>query len=128
MITAGGKFMYFGFFVDGAKLESFLNNYPHNHPQDPRAEVLRQLPDTPKFDLTVTMLQRRMRLPDLGVYGITTESRSKFMLGFGTSKKLFSIRADVLDEIAGAFGVRRSDASWYVPDMTEEEWDELEVD
>jgi hypothetical protein len=75
--------------------------------------------------LTATMLQRRLRLPDLGVYGILINNTVSAMLAFGTSKQQFSINLDVLDEIARELGVNRSDAAWYVPTMDEDEWDEL---
>ena len=32
---------------------------------------------------------------------------------------------DVMGEIARELGVHKSDATWYVPAMDEEEWDEL---
>lgn len=118
--------MYFGFHVGEQKLRSFLDQYPIKHPEDPRARVLQQLPDANTAFLTATMLQRRLRLPDLGVYGILINNTvSDIMLAFGTSKQQFSINLDVLDEIARELGVNRSDAAWYVPTMDEDEWDEL---
>ena len=117
--------MYFGFHVGKQKLHSFLDQYPSKHPEDPRSRVLQQLPDANKAFLTTTMLQHRLRLPDLGVYGVVINDTVSDMLAFGTSKQQFSINVDVMGEIARELGVHKSDAAWYVPVMDEEEWDEL---
>ena len=45
------------------------------------------------------------------------------ILGFGTNRQELKILTEVLDEICGELGVKRSDADWYVSEIPEEEWD-----
>ena len=111
--------------LEWARLGGLRASSPAQHITNPRARVLQQLPDANKAFLTATMLQHRLRLPDLGVYGIVINNTVSDMLAFGTSKRQFSINVDALDEIARELGVNRSDAAWYVPTMDEDEWDEL---
>ena len=120
--------MYFGFHVDGKKLDSYFDTYPSKHPDKPLAEVLRQYPDADKTYLTVTMLRQRMDLPDLGMYGIYIGQAFGRILAFGTSKRKFSILMEVLEEICGELKMKKSDARGYVPDLSEEEWDEMGSD
>ena len=117
--------MFFGFHVGKQRLHKFLDEYPSKHPEDPRSRVLQKLPDADRSFLTATMLQQRLQLPDVGLYGIYIDNTVSEILAFGTSKERFLISVDVLDEIAKELGVRRSDAAWYVPVMDEEEWDEM---
>jgi|SRR5882762_11474226 len=93
--------MYFGFHVGKQKLYSFLDRYLSKHPEDPCGRVLQQLPDTNRPFLTTTMLQHRLRLPDLGVYGVVINNTVSDMLGF---EQRFSINMDVWDEIARELG------------------------
>ncbi|KIM72715.1 hypothetical protein PILCRDRAFT_829596 [Piloderma croceum F 1598] len=122
------RFMLFGLHVDGKKLDSYFNKYPAKHPDDPLAEFLRQCPDADKTNLTVTMLRKRMGLPDLGMYGIYIGQAFGRILAFGTSKQKFRIPTGVLNEICKELEMRSSDVCWYVPDLSEEEWDEMGTD
>ena len=99
MIVVVNRFMYFGFHIDGKKLDSYFDKYPSKHPDEPLAEFLRQYPDADKTHLTVTMLRERTGLPDLGMYGIDIGETFGRILAFGTSKKMFKISTEVLDEI-----------------------------
>jgi DNA-binding Xre family transcriptional regulator len=128
MIIVANRFMYFGFHVDGKKLDSYFDKYPAKHPDEPLAHFLRQCPDADKTYLTVTMLRERMGLPDLGMYGIHIGQAFGRILAFGTSKQKFKILTEVLDEICEELEMKRSDAHWYVPDLSEEEWDEMGTD
>jgi hypothetical protein len=119
--------LFFGFHVGKQRLHKFLDEYPSKHPEDPHSRVLQKLPDADRSFLTATMLQQRLQLPDVGMYGIYIDNTVSDMLAFGTSKERFLISVDVLDEIAKELGMRRSDAAWYVPVMDEEEWDEMTV-
>jgi hypothetical protein len=128
MIIVANRFMHFGFHVDGKKLDSYFDKYPSKHPDEPLAELLRQCPDADKTHLTVTMLRQRMDLPDLGMYAIHIGQAFGRILAFGTSKQKFRISMEVLEEICGELKMKKSDARWYVPDMSEEEWDEMGPD
>jgi DNA-binding Xre family transcriptional regulator len=125
MIMVANKFMYFGFHVDNKKLDSYFDEYPAKHPNEPLASFLRQYPQADKTHLTVTMLRERMGLPDLGMHGIYIGQAYGRILAFGTTKKKFKISTDVLDEICKELEMQRSDAGWYVPTLSEEEWDEM---
>ena len=128
MIIVANRFMYFGFHVDGEKLDSYFDKYPAKHPNEPLASFLRQCPDADKMHLTVTMLRERMGLPDLGMYGIHIGQAFGRILAFDTTKKKFRISTDVSDEICEELEIKRSDARWYVPTLSEEEWDEMGTD
>ena len=122
MITAD-KFLLFGIHVDRNKLHSYLNDYPVKHSNESGAEYLQQYPGADRKYITATLLQERTGLPDVGLYRVCIGEDSVPILGFGTSRQKFKILTEVLDEICGELGVKRSDADWYVPRMSEEEWE-----
>ena len=125
MIMVANRFMLFGFHADDKILYSYFDHYPSKHPDEPLAAFLRQYPDADKNYLAVTMLRERTGLPDLGLYGIRIGQGFGGILAFGTSRRKFRIATEVLDEICGELNMKRSDARWYEPDMSEEEWDEM---
>jgi hypothetical protein len=64
----------------------------------------------------------------VGIYGMYIGQAFGRILAFGTSKQKFRILMEVLEEICGELKMKKSDVGWYVPDLSEEEWDEMGSD
>ena len=122
MITAD-RFLLFGIRVDRDKLYSYFNEYPFKHPDEFEAEFLQRHPDFDKIQITAILLQERTGLPKMGFHTVWIDEDIVPILGFGTNRQELKILTEVLDEICGELGVKRSDADWYVSEMPEEEWD-----
>ena len=121
MITAD-RFLLPGIHVNRDKLNSYFEEYPVKHPDEFDAEFLQRYPGVDKKYITATLLQERMGLPDVGMHNVRIGENFALIFGFGTSRQELKILTEVLDEICGELGVKRSDADWYVPKMSEEEW------
>ena len=122
MITAD-RFLVFGFRIERNKLHSYFHEYPVKHPDELDPEFLQRHPDFDKIQITATLLQERTGLPKMGFHSVTIGEGYATVLGFGTNRQEFKIPTEVLDEICGELGVKRSDADWYIPEVPEEEWD-----
>ena len=123
MMIAADRFLLFGIHVDRDKLYSYFKEYPVKHPDEFEAEFLQRHPDFDKIQITATLLQERTGLPKVGFHRVYIGEDVVPILGFGSNRQELKILTEVLDEICGELGVKRSDADWYVPLLSEEEWD-----
>jgi hypothetical protein len=103
--------------------KSLIRQYPAKHPDDPFAGFLRQCPDADKTNLTVAMLRKRMALT-WACMG-STSARLLVVFWHLVLASRSSGSRQVLDEISKELEMKSSDARWYVPDLSEEEWDEM---